>query len=198
MNLMRKNRLPILIVPLLALISHQTACAYYDPGAQRWLNRDPVLDKGFRVATRVKAPAEGPNSFLFLRNGPVNALDAFGLFSVPPGSSDGAGGQYWESIGHCIAIGQARHKEYERLNREHQLGSDADKWYHCVTSCEMTRTCGAGTTWLLGNVVWEFVYPSHDADEDRAANRDGRNCGSNCKEKRSCEECCEALGYRRF
>jgi len=46
MNSMRKKLLPILIIPLLTLICQHTASAYYDPGVQRWINRDPISDAG--------------------------------------------------------------------------------------------------------------------------------------------------------
>ena len=194
------------IMTLLALLSvEQMASAYYDPGVQRWIHRDPVSDKGFRVLVAAKATVEQPNAFRFVRNEPVHGLDALGLLSVPPGSSEGAGGRSWESVGHCIAIGLNRQKEYEELGRHGRLVPNADKWYHCVSSCEMTRTCGVAVAWALGKLreIWQdFAQPGHDPTGtdtalDKRASRDGRGCGD-CKEKRSCEECCGALGYRRF
>lgn len=43
------------------------ASAYYDPGLQRWLNRDPIQEAG------------GMNLFSLCENEPVSALDALGL-----------------------------------------------------------------------------------------------------------------------
>jgi RHS repeat-associated protein len=40
---------------------------FYDPGMQRWLNRDPIEEEG------------GGNLYGFIANNPVNDLDAFGL-----------------------------------------------------------------------------------------------------------------------
>jgi len=53
---------------LLALLGSLTmANAYYDPSAQRWLNRDPIQEKG------------GLNVYRFVGNHPINKHDPFGL-----------------------------------------------------------------------------------------------------------------------
>ena len=67
MNAIRKKLRPILIIPLLTLICHHTASAYYDPGVQRWINRDPIAEDG------------GLNLYGFLLNDPLNEHDALGL-----------------------------------------------------------------------------------------------------------------------
>jgi hypothetical protein len=67
---MKKKLLPILVVLLLTLISHQTACAYYDPGVQRWINREPLEEKG------------GINLYRCLLNSSVNNVDPDGLTST--------------------------------------------------------------------------------------------------------------------
>ena len=54
---------------------------FYDPGTQRWLNRDPIEDLGFIILTG-HVPVRGavdPNVYLFVANKPVNAIDALGL-----------------------------------------------------------------------------------------------------------------------
>jgi RHS repeat-associated protein len=63
---------------------------FYEPNFQRWLNRDPLGEAGFEVL-RVKGPnilGDGPNPYVFVRNHPINSIDAFGLFFAPPGSAD--------------------------------------------------------------------------------------------------------------
>lgn len=45
----------------------QLASAYYDPGEQRWINRDPIQEVG------------GPNLHTFVNNSPVLKSDAVGL-----------------------------------------------------------------------------------------------------------------------
>jgi len=69
---------------LLALLSTANlASAYYDPGLQRWLNRDPVGENGFRIlrSTRFHIDAFGSQTpvFVFLHNNPENAIDPLGL-----------------------------------------------------------------------------------------------------------------------
>ena len=54
------------------LLSIQTVWAYYDPGVQRWINRDPAGVRG------------GINGHAFLGNNPQNRSDAFGLTFLPP------------------------------------------------------------------------------------------------------------------
>ena len=44
---------------------------FYDPGLQRWLNRDPIMERG------------GNNYYAFCLNSPISAIDPYGL--VPPG-----------------------------------------------------------------------------------------------------------------
>jgi RHS repeat-associated protein len=48
---------------------------FYDPYLQRWINRDPIREKG------------GPNLFSFCRNAPIRHVDALGLtMSFAPGT----------------------------------------------------------------------------------------------------------------
>lgn len=58
----------IWFLTLLVLVcAPHPASAYYDPGVQRWINRDPVAEVG------------GLNLYAFLRNAPVTSADALGL-----------------------------------------------------------------------------------------------------------------------
>ena len=43
------------------------ASAFYDPGTQRWLNRDPIEEEG------------GYNLYVFISNASINSVDAFGF-----------------------------------------------------------------------------------------------------------------------
>jgi hypothetical protein len=55
-------------LPLLALAaSLQLTLGYYDPAAQRWINRDPL------------PPAQFENLFAFVGNSPPGRFDGFGL-----------------------------------------------------------------------------------------------------------------------
>jgi RHS repeat-associated protein len=67
---------------LCGLVCAPTASAYYDPGVQRWINRDPIDEPGSQVTTGrlvgSTAPEE-PNQHSFVKNTPVNTTDALGL-----------------------------------------------------------------------------------------------------------------------
>jgi hypothetical protein len=66
----------ILLLTLLVLFSApQLASAYYDPGVQRWINRDPIDEEG------------GVNLYQYVLNAPVNAVDIRGLAGVQGGAS---------------------------------------------------------------------------------------------------------------
>jgi hypothetical protein len=60
---------------LIWLLTLTSASAFYDPGAQRWINRDPIAEQG------------GVNLTGFVFNAPLNLVDLFGLeiVVVPPG-----------------------------------------------------------------------------------------------------------------
>ena len=77
------------------------ASAYYDPNPQRWINRDPLEERGFGAVSRVAAPAAlaetgsavarsygagrgapsgEASAFLFVGNAPLSSIDPLGLF----------------------------------------------------------------------------------------------------------------------
>ena len=121
MKLIQKKMSAMLIGVFFTLISHQTTCAYYDPGVQRWINRDPRGESAFEVR-RIHAvvpvgllvPAELlelANLYVVVRNAPVNFVDPDGLqkvcpfticFPVPCPPHIG--------LGFCAALCAARHK----------------------------------------------------------------------------------------
>jgi hypothetical protein len=61
-------RLPVL---LLFLLSLQAASAFYDPGLQRWINRDPIGESG------------GINLYISESNDPMDRFDPFGEADAP-------------------------------------------------------------------------------------------------------------------
>jgi hypothetical protein len=69
-----KNHMTLLraLALLSLLMSVNIASAFYDPGAQRWLNRDPGEE------------LEGFNLYMFVHNEPVERVDPYGLQAYPP------------------------------------------------------------------------------------------------------------------
>jgi hypothetical protein len=66
-----RNSLIVLLFCLTFCVTH-TASAWYSPGLQRWITRDPVEESG------------GVNLFSFVVNQPTNLRDAVGLQFAPP------------------------------------------------------------------------------------------------------------------
>jgi hypothetical protein len=67
---------------VLFLMALQPALAFYDPGVQRWLTRDPVAEPGFAAITRSQQTLGGgvePDGYLLLGNDPLNRTDSLGL-----------------------------------------------------------------------------------------------------------------------
>jgi len=133
MNAMRKKLRPILIIPLLTLICHHTASAYYDPGVQRWINRDPTQERG------------GVNLYRFVGNDPAARVDPHGL-----GLLD-AGGPILTEIGLLCACRSMVLKQTKAAEdwansnyggegvMHSNEGSAADMLTHCVASCELAK-----------------------------------------------------------
>jgi RHS repeat-associated protein len=77
----------ITMAPLAAILwvflsSSLTASAFYDPGSQRWINRDPVTEGGFQLCCQQARGSgqEHANLYEFCGNSPVVQHDPFGLF----------------------------------------------------------------------------------------------------------------------
>jgi RHS repeat-associated protein len=80
---MRRRMRPLLwslsLLPLLS--APHLASGYYDPGVQRWINRDPLGEPGFE-ATRRPHQLEvggGANLYRFVGNDPCSGVDRNGL-----------------------------------------------------------------------------------------------------------------------
>jgi len=82
-----------MVLMLLALLSSpHTASAYYDPGVQRWINRDPLGEPGFETkrSFTTRGRINTHFSYVFVLNGPINFTDGVGLaVNDPPGCADG-------------------------------------------------------------------------------------------------------------
>lgn len=77
----RINWTKILLVLMALFGGLHTAKAYYDPGTQRWLNRDPVYEAGFGKlrGSRPLLPELDLNPYRFVGNEPVLKVDPLGL-----------------------------------------------------------------------------------------------------------------------
>lgn len=82
----RTTKITLIVWAWLLFLAVAPARALYDPGTQRWLNRDPLGEAGFEnLADQLPDPAGGgPNLYRFLRNAPVARHDALGLADMEP------------------------------------------------------------------------------------------------------------------
>jgi hypothetical protein len=123
MNSIRKTLLAILVPMLLTLLLHQTASAYYDPGVQRWINRDPLEDPGSwthlmnfdrDLSMRPNNPVEnwqGPNLYRFARNASVGLVDkdgrviplVIGGVVITIGTAEAVAATFGLSVAACLA-----------------------------------------------------------------------------------------------
>lgn len=77
-----------LVLTAFLLTGVHQANAWYSPSQQRWINRDPIAERGFELAFkgRTLRHAGDPNQYVYAENDPVNNGDSLGLQSIiPPG-----------------------------------------------------------------------------------------------------------------
>jgi len=96
----------VLVLALLALLSSShKASAYYDPGVQRWVNRDPLTEKG------------GINLYGFVHNEPTGIVDKYGRdfwpFNRKPAPPDPPRKSYWDTVKEMADAVKKAAKDYE-------------------------------------------------------------------------------------
>jgi len=183
---------------LLALLSGpHLASAYYDPGVQRWINRDPA-EEGFDL-----------NLYRPDLNRPTHVIDTDGRIPVLiPVVIVVGGGLLGQEEFHCAnriknqvwdKYGWERDQNGNQVPKPgHHPGDDHFHYGHCVASCRIEREClgGRGTAWATGvaKEIWDQIKhifgngPGWEGG-DMDANREGRSRGRKCPDK-SCEEAC--------
>jgi uncharacterized protein RhaS with RHS repeats len=131
---MTKPLLQAMIVMLLSLFSRQCASAYYHPGIQRWINRDPIEERG------------GWNLYAFVGNDPVARLDAYGRDGMDPISD--AALAYASALCRCrkmirdamYGAETYANQQYGSVSLPHDSeGSIIDIMTHCIGACEVSK-----------------------------------------------------------
>jgi len=175
-NLMRFSSKPIMLSSYGTWGNYYYGYRFYDPESQRWLNRDPIEERG------------GINLYGFVANNPVNWIDSDGRI-VPlliiGGAAVALGA--WTYACQTMAINEAQ----ELYDSTSKSDPDFDKKKHCYTSCKFNRCMllAPGAT-LLGGLVHE-VFTSNSLSrsvQDEKANLYGIY-GSYSFE--SCEDWCD-------
>ena len=87
---MKSNLASMIVILVAALMcASESANAFYDPGLQRWVNRDPIQERG------------GINLFRYVGNVPTRKTDPWGLrLIIVPGGPLG--------FPYCVASAQGR------------------------------------------------------------------------------------------
>jgi RHS repeat-associated protein len=171
---------------------------FYDQQTQRWLNRDPIEERG------------GINLYEYVFNNPADKSDGYGLDPVLPPGWHGPGTPYdpasnpfarpWDLFPCGNGI---KEQVWDQYGANRPLNTDPSaRLAHCIAHCRITRECagGAATSWLGGfgkEVMDQFKKWGGGGGDgfdpgDMAANAKGRQCAKN--KTRSCEDQCkEAL-----
>ncbi len=168
--------------------------AFYDPGAQRWLNRDPIGE------------SVGANLYQFVANKPLDYVDKLGLAygnpvsgpSGPIGPSNpyAPGGPFNSPEPIQGPYGCASRIATQVTNQNPPSGTSdpSSRWRHCTASCRISRECPGGkiTADIAGDWYqdpwWQNPKTTQSDPGDRKANKVGRDSARGCK---SCEESCD-------
>lgn len=173
--------LSMLVLPL----APRVASAYYDPGVQRWINRDRIGELG------------AINLYGFNNNNPINSVDLHGLSVL---------GDAWEALkwlykGPCgLGVGYWASTNYFKRQ------GDA-RYAHCMVSCKIAEWCGKDTAVVAG-VAKEFYDLITCAYQGlRTGKWDSPQCrsafqpsdfkdnaqGISCPKDKSCQDQCNDL-----
>ncbi len=159
---------------------------FYSPQLQRWLNRDPLGERG----------PDGPNMYAFVRNSFANRIDGDGrvswgppFFPPPQPTSEGP-----LDCGNRI-----KNEVWKKYGVNRPPNDPSARKAHCIAHCRISRECPGGdaTSWLGGfgkEVQDQFKKWGGGGGDgfdpgDMAANALGRKCGK--KKDKTCEELCD-------
>lgn len=107
----------LLVISALLILSFQSLFAFYDPGTQRWINRDPIEESG------------GLNLHAFVVNSPLDFVDTFGLAARPDC------GKFWR--------GYPNYDQFNQADVWKKIGGNVGKKYGPDSnSCAARMSCG--------------------------------------------------------
>jgi hypothetical protein len=177
---------------LAVLTSGDKAAAYYDPGVQRWINRDPLLDEKHNPFGNLlrfeQAGLVSGNTFAFARNSPLDLVDTDGRVHHPPLPLG-------PELAACV-LGEG----WKAKRDAQRTGQNWTRYAHCLASCRIAKRCGKAVAYGAGygKEVWDLFRCAlgseehcHSAfqPEDLRDNKRGIDCPS----EKSCEEQCGNL-----
>lgn len=124
----------------------------------------------------------------------THTIGALGSGSASKGKGSNLNILRWllvEKLTACDAITAAR---FAQMKLEKSANPDSDSWFHCVTSCEITKVCGKAAARILGNLKEALPGDPIDSAQDQVANAKGREIGA-ASLFNSCEQECNKAGY---
>ncbi len=153
-----------------------TASAFYDPGLQRWINREPLQEPGFkRLTRRYGYPDE--NYYRFTRNQPTTYVDGLGLETrgqklgcflcgVSPSRAEQA---FRTGLGTADRIFPGRNSPENEAMR------------HCVASAVLATTDGCSGAQCVGdNREWYQTTFQHQGRRRRQQGVNNNKIGREC------------------
>jgi hypothetical protein len=148
------------------------ANAYYDPGVQRWLNRDPFEDHGFQEllppgSARSRPFGDG-NPQAFVENDPLDRLDAWGLEATFKG---------------CVR------RQIEAIKQA--LKDECDKAKECAAKCPSSDKVKSGMETVCdGNLTFNCVGEDFQFSDGETCKR---YCGRTRKSTKEIYLCPDAF-----
>jgi hypothetical protein len=131
---MKTNQRGTVIVSALfaVLCLAQPASAFYAPNLQRWVNRDPIGERG------------GINLFSFAKNMPSDRFDSLGHFDF----GHGIGGPLFnfcraakdETCNRAVGANVLLQLRLNGIDGSSDDGGNAFR--HCLAACQSSKTCG--------------------------------------------------------
>jgi uncharacterized protein RhaS with RHS repeats len=168
MNTMKRT-----LMLLLALFGVQSVWGFYDPSAGRWINRDPLEERG------------GLNLYVALQNSPVDRIDPDGREVTDMLSPNPLG-----ELPSCPPEEPCEDmaKRADRENHRNSTATASSSYRHCVWACcVMRRSSVLGHGIILGYVLLVDSFDDTEWIEERTGEYGGKLVA---KGKKSCEKGC--------
>jgi hypothetical protein len=168
---------------------------FYDPSVQRWVNRDPIYERG------------GRNPYGFVYNNPIGLIDRFGEVAygwpvVPPPGYPPTFPQRPPSQKPCGSDNcnpfQISQNALAAEARNHNSALDPDPYgggyRHCVAACLLTRCYGAigGAMRLIRDLIDETNDPNNPQYQNSQGDMQGERAGEQLalSSSQDCEHAC--------